>query len=89
LNEQTHHHPIPTSSDNGMTLDWSVSSLEDDSSERRWSLTRGKRKERDKMDPLGVVAEQEQQMHEGKRQSSSCNLFFIYVIQGNSREYKP
>lgn len=28
------------------------------------------------MDPLGVVANQQQQMHEGKRQPSSCNLFF-------------
>ncbi|TBU49895.1 hypothetical protein BD309DRAFT_908773 [Dichomitus squalens] len=39
-------HPIPSSSDGGATLDWTTPSLED-GRERRWSLSRGKRKSKE------------------------------------------
>ncbi|KAI0719940.1 hypothetical protein C8T65DRAFT_568214 [Cerioporus squamosus] len=39
-------HPVPSSSDGGLTLDWSTSTPEQ-GRERRWSLSRGKRRSRD------------------------------------------
>ncbi|KAI0756851.1 hypothetical protein C8Q80DRAFT_1130813 [Daedaleopsis nitida] len=39
-------HPVPSSSDGGATLDWSTS-LPEDGRERRWSLSKGKRKSKD------------------------------------------
>ncbi len=39
-------HPVPSSSDDGATLDWG-SSFSEDGRDRRWSLSRGKRRSKD------------------------------------------
>ncbi|EAU92769.2 hypothetical protein CC1G_01814 [Coprinopsis cinerea okayama7 len=54
-------HPVPTSLDNGRTLDWTGTGTEDDR-DRKWHL--GKRKEKDRILPLGVMAEQQEAMYQ-------------------------
>ncbi|TFK30875.1 hypothetical protein FA15DRAFT_662938 [Coprinopsis marcescibilis] len=56
-------HPVPTSLDNGRTLDWTGSAMEDD---RKWHMSIGKRKEKDRILPLGVMAEQQELMYKDK-----------------------
>ncbi|KAF8167673.1 hypothetical protein B0H34DRAFT_682662 [Crassisporium funariophilum] len=60
----THSHPMPASLDNGMTLDWTSTVSED--AERRWAISIGKRKDKDKLPPLGVILDQQEQMHKEK-----------------------
>jgi hypothetical protein len=44
-------HPVPTSTDDGATLDWGGSFSEEDKSDRKWSLSLTKRKPKDKPFP--------------------------------------
>ncbi|KAJ6621153.1 hypothetical protein B0H10DRAFT_1790560, partial [Mycena sp. CBHHK59/15] len=58
-------HPVPSSSDDGTTLDWSGIGSEDDRSERRWTMSMSKRKDRDKR-PSSSVIETRESMHAAK-----------------------
>ncbi|KAG7452358.1 uncharacterized protein BT62DRAFT_299890 [Guyanagaster necrorhizus] len=49
-------HPIPTSVDNGSTLDWGGSNQGEDRTERRWTLSMSKRKGKEKEPPISVNA---------------------------------
>ncbi|KIJ66325.1 hypothetical protein HYDPIDRAFT_26686 [Hydnomerulius pinastri MD-312] len=42
-------HPVPLSSNGGTTLDWTGSHSEDERLDRRWTISRGKRKDKEKM----------------------------------------
>lgn len=42
------HHPVPSSSNNGATLDWTGSGSEDERDGKRWSLSLAKRRHKDK-----------------------------------------
>lgn len=55
-------HPVPTSRDNGITLDWTGGSTQD---EKRWTKSIVRKKEKDILPPLGVMVDQEGQMHKG------------------------
>jgi hypothetical protein len=44
----TASHPVPRSTDDGVTLDWSGDKLSDEKLDRRWSLSITKRKPKDK-----------------------------------------
>jgi hypothetical protein len=55
-------HPVPSSSNNGTTLDWSKPSSEDEKSERRWTLSMSKRKNKDQVPILSSVAMEKQQV---------------------------
>ena len=57
-------HPIPSSLDNGITLDW-TGALADDA-DKRWSISIGKKKEKDKLPPLGAMIEQQDQLYKGE-----------------------
>ncbi|KAJ7751280.1 hypothetical protein DFH07DRAFT_745553 [Mycena maculata] len=59
------NHPIPTSSDEGTTLDWSGLGSEDDKLERRWTLSVSKRKDRDKH-PSNSAVETRESMYAAK-----------------------
>ncbi|KAF8415052.1 hypothetical protein L210DRAFT_3432725 [Boletus edulis BED1] len=54
-------HPVPLSSNGGATLDWTGSHSEDDKLDRRWTISRGKRKAKEKMLPSSkpIVEKQE------------------------------
>lgn len=56
-------HPIPSSLDNGATLDWTSTAADDP--DRRWSISIGKKKERDKLPPLGAMVNQQDQLYKG------------------------
>ena len=57
-------HPIPSSFDNGKTLDW-TGVLPDDA-DKRWSISIGGKKERDKLPPLGAMIDQQHQLYKGE-----------------------
>ncbi|CAA7265940.1 unnamed protein product [Cyclocybe aegerita] len=57
-------HPIPASLDNGMTLDWTGTPTDD--SDKRWAISIGKKKEKDKMLPLGVIIDQQEKTYQEK-----------------------
>jgi hypothetical protein len=57
-------HPIPSSLDNGITLDW-TGALADDA-DKRWSISIGRKKEKDKLPPLGAMVDQQHQLHKGE-----------------------
>ena len=57
-------HPIPSSLDNGTTLDWTGTVSED--GDKRWGITIGRRKDKDRLPPLRVVVDQQEQIHKGK-----------------------
>ena len=57
-------HPIPSSLDNGITLDW-TGALADDA-DKRWSISIGKKKEKDKLPPLGPMIDQQDQLYKGE-----------------------
>ncbi|KAJ7161366.1 hypothetical protein C8R43DRAFT_880779 [Mycena crocata] len=59
------NHPIPTSSDEGTTLDWSGIGSEDDRFERRWTISISKRKEKEKI-PSNSAVETRESMHTAK-----------------------
>jgi hypothetical protein len=46
-----HLHPVPTSTDDGATLDWGGTLSEEDKSDRKWPLSLTKRKPKDKPSP--------------------------------------
>ena len=56
-------HPVPTSLDSGITLDWSGGGH--DEGDKRWSKLPGRRKEKDKVPPLGIILEQQEHVHKG------------------------
>ena len=60
-------HAVPSSLDDGITLDWSIPPLED-VRERRWSLSRGKRKSREQVSLMSDKAsfEKEEALHASK-----------------------
>ncbi|KAF6766629.1 hypothetical protein DFP72DRAFT_867164 [Ephemerocybe angulata] len=62
---ETQPHPVPASLDNGKTLDWTGSIIDDEKAEKRWPLM-GKRKDKDKMLPLNALAEQQEHLYRGK-----------------------
>ncbi|KDR85432.1 hypothetical protein GALMADRAFT_234305 [Galerina marginata CBS 339.88] len=66
-------HPVPFSTDNGLTLDWTGTHSDD--GDRRW-MGIGKKKEKDRLPPLGLMLEQQEQAYEAKllqiRQSLSA-----------------
>ncbi|KAI0003652.1 hypothetical protein BJV74DRAFT_881493 [Russula compacta] len=49
-------HPVPTSTDDGATLDWGGALSEEDKSDRKWSLSLTKRKHKDK--PLPALSKE-------------------------------
>lgn len=55
--------PIPSSIDNGITLDWSGSNPED--GDRRW-MGIGKKRDKDRLPPLGLMVTQQESFHEGE-----------------------
>ncbi|KAJ7492419.1 hypothetical protein FB451DRAFT_1078464, partial [Mycena latifolia] len=59
------NHPIPTSSDEGTTLDWSGIGSEDDRFERRWTMSISKRKDREKH-PSNSAVETRESMYAAK-----------------------
>jgi len=44
-------HPVPTSTDDGATLDWGGTLSEEDKADKKWSLSLTKRKAKDKPSP--------------------------------------
>lgn len=56
-------HPIPSSLDNGITLDWTGAIADD--TDRRWSISIGKKK-KDKLPPLGAMIDQQDQLYKGE-----------------------
>lgn len=60
-------HPVPCSNDNGRTFDWS--SAHSDDGDKRWSISIGKKREKDKLPPLGALMDEQEQSH---RCWSSC-----------------
>ncbi|KAF8913091.1 hypothetical protein CPB84DRAFT_1670496 [Gymnopilus junonius] len=60
----SHAHPVPFSVDNGRTLDWTSSSHSEDG-DRRW-MGIGKKKDKDKIPPLGLVLGQQEQTYEAR-----------------------
>lgn len=61
-------HPVPTTLDNGKTLDWTSTSLEEEKLEKRWPRI-GKKKDKDKILPLAAVAEQQEHLYQGESSS--------------------
>lgn len=55
------HHPVPCSNDNGRTFDWSSTYLDD--VDKRWSISIGKRKDKDKLPPLGALMDEQEKLH--------------------------
>lgn len=62
-------HPVPTSLDNGITLDWTGGSSHE--GERRWTKSIAKKKDKDILPSLGVMIDEQEQMHKGELESSS------------------
>ncbi|KAF8078854.1 hypothetical protein FPV67DRAFT_82266 [Lyophyllum atratum] len=56
-------HPVPSSLDNGMTLDWSGF---DDKPDSRWKLNSSKRKGKEALPPLAMVMEQQEAAYADK-----------------------
>ncbi|KAJ6520030.1 hypothetical protein C8R45DRAFT_953640 [Mycena sanguinolenta] len=61
-------HPVPSSLDEGTTLDWSGIGSEDDRSERRWTMSITKRKDKDMKErhPSDSIVETRGSMHAAK-----------------------
>ncbi|KAJ7110005.1 hypothetical protein C8R44DRAFT_634387 [Mycena epipterygia] len=58
-------HPVPSSSDEGTTLDWSGVGSEDDRLDRRWTMSISKRKDKEKH-PSNSAVETRESMHAAK-----------------------
>ncbi|PPR08127.1 hypothetical protein CVT24_012371 [Panaeolus cyanescens] len=67
LESISNSHPVPTSIDNGDTLDWTGTTSEE--SDHRWAKALGKRRERDRLPPLGVIVDEQEQIFEKKLSS--------------------
>lgn len=65
-------HPIPSSLDNGTTLDW-TGTISDDG-DKRWGISIGRRKDKDRLPPLRVMVDQQEQIHKGKPYYYSVNF---------------
>ncbi|KAJ7225265.1 hypothetical protein GGX14DRAFT_637960 [Mycena pura] len=59
------NHPVPTSSDEGTTLDWSGIGFDDDKSERRWTMSISKRRDKEKH-PSNSAVETRESMYAAK-----------------------
>ncbi|KAF7339293.1 hypothetical protein MSAN_02142800 [Mycena sanguinolenta] len=61
-------HPVPSSLDEGTTLDWSGTGTEDERSERRWAMSITKRKDKDMKErhPSDSIVETRESMHAAK-----------------------
>jgi len=59
---QVSQHPVPSSLDNGLTLDWCSCTIEEEKNDRKWSLS-SRRKE--KMPPLELMQDQQEKNHQG------------------------
>lgn len=59
----TELHPAPSSLDNGNTLNWSGGPSHE--GEKRWTKSIVKKKDKEILPPLGVMVEQQEQMHKG------------------------
>ncbi|PFH54876.1 hypothetical protein AMATHDRAFT_44659 [Amanita thiersii Skay4041] len=58
----TSQHPVPSSLDNGITLDWSGAHSDHDKAEKRWPLSL-KRKGKEALPHLNIIAQQQEQVH--------------------------
>lgn len=63
---QSHRHPVPSSLDNGLTLDWGGSMLDEDKAERKWSIS-VRRKYKDNFPPLELMQDQQEKNHLGEQ----------------------
>ena len=54
-------HPVPCSNDNGRTFDWS--SVHSDDGDKRWSISIGKKRDKDKLPPLGALMDEQEHSH--------------------------
>lgn len=61
--EPTTLHPVPCSVDNGRTFDWSC--VYSDDGDRKWTISIGKRKDKDKLPPLATMMDEQEQLHKG------------------------
>jgi hypothetical protein len=62
-------HPVPTSSNDGATLDWSGVHSEDEKRERKWPMSLSRRvSSKDKSSPVtrGAIVEQQDSLYAGK-----------------------
>ena len=60
------NHPVPMSSDDGVTLDWTGSLSGDEKHERRWALPLSKRREKGKVPLNSVLLEKQELSYAGK-----------------------
>ncbi len=65
-------HPVPTSIDDGLTLDWSTPFLEEERSERKWTISVSKWKGKERVAPISSTALEGQENRYAGR--SMCNL---------------
>lgn len=63
-------HPVPSSLDNGLTLDWGSSAFVEEKADRKWSLSV---RRKDKPPPLELMQDQQEKNHRG-----SFNQFSKY-----------
>lgn len=54
-------HPVPTSSDDGDSLDWSVPGSDEDKHERKWSLSVSRRKSKERAPQITASALEKQE----------------------------
>lgn len=69
-----------------MTLDWTSSALDEEKNDKRWMLSRAKWKDKDKIVPLGVLVDQQEQFYKGTffilaREKSQIRLFYREVAE--------
>lgn len=57
-------HPVPSSLDNGLTLDWGCSTFDEEKADRRWPIS-VRRKDKDKLPPLELMQDQQEKNHRG------------------------
>jgi len=67
-------HPVPTSLDNGITLDWTGGSSHE---ERRWTKSIVKKRDKDSLPPLGVMIDEQEEMHKGVMEMPSNRSFAL------------
>ncbi|KAF9527706.1 hypothetical protein CPB83DRAFT_767869 [Crepidotus variabilis] len=57
-------HPVPSSADNGASLDWTGGTSSD--GERKWTKSIVRKRDKDTLPPLGVMMDQQEQLHKDK-----------------------
>jgi hypothetical protein len=65
-------HPVPSSSDDGVTLDWAGTLSGYERHERRWTLSISKRKDKGKAPLNSVLIEKQESSRAGERCYISC-----------------